>query len=130
MFMTWLLFVLIMQAKYYAQNTGNQCSILGRSNLRVLQFPQPIKLTATIYLKYSGVRHHKPSNPPLCIIMVIDNELFTINISGLSMNMTKHFYFGLFSAEYANLILLWINLILKISETICTWTKLYHIWLG
>jgi hypothetical protein len=35
--------------------------------------------------------------------MVIDNELFTINISGLSMNMTKHFYFGLFSAEYANL---------------------------
>ena len=27
--MTWLLFVLIMQAKYYAQDTGNQCSILG-----------------------------------------------------------------------------------------------------
>jgi len=29
-FMTWLLFVLIMQAKYYAQDTGNQCNILGR----------------------------------------------------------------------------------------------------
>jgi hypothetical protein len=38
--------------------------------------------------------------------MVIDNEWFTINISGLSMNMTKHFYFGLFLAEYANLSLL------------------------
>jgi len=28
-FMTWLLFFLIMQAKYYAQDTGNQWSILG-----------------------------------------------------------------------------------------------------
>ena len=28
--MTWLLFVLIMQTKYYAQDTGNECSILGR----------------------------------------------------------------------------------------------------
>jgi hypothetical protein len=26
----WLLFVLIKQAKYYAQDTGNQYSILGR----------------------------------------------------------------------------------------------------
>jgi len=25
--MTWLLFVLIMQAKYYAQDTGNQCRL-------------------------------------------------------------------------------------------------------
>jgi hypothetical protein len=30
MFMTRLLFVLIVQAKYYAQDTENQCSILGR----------------------------------------------------------------------------------------------------
>ena len=29
-FMTWLLFFLIMQAEYYAQDTGNQCRILGR----------------------------------------------------------------------------------------------------
>ena len=29
-FITWLLFALIMQAKYYAQDTGNQCGILGR----------------------------------------------------------------------------------------------------
>jgi hypothetical protein len=28
--MTWLLFVLINQVKYYAQDTGNQYSILGR----------------------------------------------------------------------------------------------------
>ena len=28
--MTWFLFVLINQAKYYAQDTGNQYSILGR----------------------------------------------------------------------------------------------------
>ena len=28
--MTWFLFVLINQAKYYAQYTGNQYSILGR----------------------------------------------------------------------------------------------------
>jgi hypothetical protein len=30
MLMTWLLFVVINQAKYYAQDTGNQYSILGR----------------------------------------------------------------------------------------------------
>jgi len=28
-FITWLLFALIMQAKYYAQDTRNQCGILG-----------------------------------------------------------------------------------------------------
>jgi hypothetical protein len=28
--MTWFLFVLIKQVKYYAQDTGHQCSILGR----------------------------------------------------------------------------------------------------
>ena len=28
--MTWFLFVLINQAKYYAQDTGNKYSILGR----------------------------------------------------------------------------------------------------
>jgi hypothetical protein len=28
--MTWFLFVLINQAKYYVQDTGNQYSILGR----------------------------------------------------------------------------------------------------
>jgi hypothetical protein len=28
--MTWFLFVLMNQAKYYAQDTGNQYSILGR----------------------------------------------------------------------------------------------------
>jgi hypothetical protein len=29
-FMTWLLFVLIIQVKYYAHDIRNQCNILGR----------------------------------------------------------------------------------------------------
>ena len=38
--MTWFLFVLINQAKYYAQDTGNQYSILGRhsSQLRLIPY--------------------------------------------------------------------------------------------
>ena len=38
--MTWFLFVLINQAKYYAQYTGNQYSILGRhsSQLRLILY--------------------------------------------------------------------------------------------
>jgi hypothetical protein len=50
--MTWLLFVLIMQMKYYAQDTGNQCSILGRlicSSQAVKTFLNP-KDSSYLYL--------------------------------------------------------------------------------
>jgi hypothetical protein len=78
--MTWLQFVLIKQAKYYAQDTGNQYSILGRQSTN--SFTSFINVINLIFLlgEVKAFFNPKDSSYMYLHVVAINFAVFAISI--------------------------------------------------